>query len=236
MNTTSNDSNVKVNAVVISEYAWDNTRVDDNRAWYTTYNLYVPSNKSFDTVTEASGFGERITDRYNFIPCTDELLAEMKEVAFNEKMAAATSLYKKYTKELEEYNNTLRPQNKGQIVEILDGKHKGFVGRISWLGKNKYNPTYTSKNNNFYASAFKMITDARPYCIPAKNEELILVRDIENPEVKVYIDINKCKVVEGFIPVTITLDECKNYVGVEDSNMNKLFRNGGYNHKIYVNL
>ena len=176
------------------------------------------------------------------VPITDELRKMYYDIKAENEEREAQKLLAEYTKEVEDYNKTLRPQQKGQIVEITEGKHKGKKGRIVWLGINSFKPSnrYSRYNraSSWRAAAILGIIGSRPYSIPAKDCDLVLVRPIqygttwEDGVEKVYIDIEKCHVIEGFNPLSVTIEDCRRQSQRNHENWTNL--RDGYDTKVYI--
>lgn len=218
-------------AVILSSYNWDDTLHDDNRAWYTEYSLYLPETKELTHYQEPTGFGVRmLRENYNIIPMTDEIREQMMVVQEHNYEVRTKADFEKYSEEVEAYNASLRPQEKGQMVEIMAGRRKGKIARISWIGKGK---SFGFDSSAWYRRAYPraaMLLDcaaARPYSIPMKDADLIRVWPTDGTD-PFYISIDKVKVVEGFKPISITYEDCYNFGrSFKDSLSRKL--NNGYN-------
>lgn len=224
-------------AVIISSYVWDDPMTDMACAWYTVYTIMYLATSEVTKIKIGSGWGEKLDlEGVEFVPVTEEIKAQYAAAVKAHVEKRAAEIKAKYEAELEAYNASSRVQRVGQIVEVSEGKYKGIKGKVSWIGKSQFGTTYKRKvgwRESFAAA----IANARPYTIPFANENLVLVRPLDgttfaNGKDKLYIDIDKVKVIEGFTPITLTLDDCKKYA----ENMRDAFSsfNGGYDYHSYV--
>lgn len=216
------------NIAIISSYRYDISHIDDNRAWCTSYEVFCIDNNSIMTIDERTGFGEDALADFNVINVTPEIIAAYNTEKENVRKAEARRLFKKYSAEIDEYNKSLRPQEKGQIVEIMAGRRKGKIAKISWLGKGKkFGGDFGSWYSKAYpkAAALMGCIKHRPYSIPADNFDLIRVWPVDGSE-PFYINIDKVKVIEGFKPMSITLDECGKFNTLFLEPFNKRWNNG----------
>ena len=195
---------------IISSYRYDISHIDDNRAWCTFYEVFCPETNSIFSIDEQTGFGENALAQFNVINTTPEIIAAYNIEKENVRKAEAKILFEKYSAEIDAYNKSMRPQEKGQIVEIMAGRRKGKVAKISWLGKGKQ---FGANTKSWYAKAYPKAAalisclNHRPYSIPAANCDLIRVWPVDG-SAPFYINIDKAKVIEGFRPIEITLDDC----------------------------
>lgn len=235
MNTTSSTNSVK-QAVIISQYDYDHPFTDMNCCWSTVYTVFDITNRCVRSAewNHASGKSELDTDfaGYQFVDITDEIKQMYYDVLEENRRIAAKVQYEKFCEELDEYNSKLLPQSIGQIVEIQDGRNKGLVGRITWFGKNKFNNTWHHRYGSIKAAALMECVNYRPWSIPNADKDLILIRPLEgetwkNGKDKLYIDPARCKVIEGFNPITITEEDAYNYGRTFDDFHRKW--NMGYN-------
>lgn len=203
------------NVVIISSYRYDMSHIDDNRAWGTSYELFCPEDNSIINLDEKTGFGENAFADNNFtiVNITPEITEAYKTAKAEARQRQAEYLFKKYSEEIDTYNKSFRPQEKGQIVEIMAGRRKGVIAKISWLGKGKkFGFDADSWYRKAYPRAAALIAclNHRPYSIPAGDFDLIRVWPVDGSK-PFYINIDKAKVIEGFKPMSITLDECGNF-------------------------
>lgn len=193
---------------IISSYRYDDTHIDDNRAWNTVYTVFYPETNTIATITESTGFGENIFEGMTIVETTSEIKAAYEVALAEVRQKEAERLFDQYSKELAEYNKSLRPQKVGQIVEIMDGRRKGKICRISWIGKGKkfgFDADAWYRKAYPMAAAFIAYINHRPWSVPAADCDLIRVwpQDGTKP---FYIGIDRAKVVEGFEPVEITVE------------------------------
>jgi hypothetical protein len=226
---------------VIMSYIYDDKMTSMACAYHTCYQYLNIDERKIETTSayQQGSIQDALRgEEIEVVPMTDELRQLCYQIKREEAEAAAQRAYEKYSKEVEEYNKTFRPQEKGQIVEITAGKHKGKVGRITWIGKNSFKREYKPRYGGWRAAAIMGIIDSRPYTIPAKDCDLVLVRPIqygttwEDGTEKCYIDIAKCIVTNGFKPIELTLDSCRRY---NERNKDNWFAiRDGYNVKSYI--
>lgn len=180
------------------------------------------------SIDERTGFGENALADFNVVNVTPEIIAAYNIEKENVRKAEAQRLFEKYSAEIDEYNKSLRPQEKGQIVEIMAGRRKGKVAKISWLGKGKkFGFDVDSWYRKAYPKAAALIAclNHRPYSIPAADFDLIRVWPVDGTE-PFYINIDKVKVIEGFKPMSITLDACGNFNTSFLESFNRKWNNG----------
>lgn len=222
-------------------YDWDDPMTSMQCAWYTRYTYLDLDEKAIKSCSPCSGCGQSLKDKlgeYEEVPLTDELKALCRSIKHEEAERKAAKAFEEYSKEVEEYNNLYRPQEKGQIVTITEGKHKGKVGRIVWIGKNSFKRSYGSRYTSWRQAAVLGIINSRPYTIPCKDLDLVLVRPVqygttwEDGTEKVYIDIDRCRVTEGFKPIVLTLDDCRRFCDRQSRNWTA-YRDG-YNRHDYM--
>ena len=189
---------------------------DMNCAWYTHYTYIDIDTKTIHNVNVCSGCGEGLKD-VEIVPMTDEIKAMYKDALAKMVDERAKKVYDNFIAECDKYNASKRVQTKGQVVEITEGKYKGIKGRVTWIGESMYGKPHRT-NMNWRAVAVMYAANARPFDIPNENANLVLVRPLvwgdtfANGMDKVYVSIDKCKVVEGFTPITFSLDDCKSYI------------------------
>jgi hypothetical protein len=223
---------------IISTYNYDDPMTDMACAWYTVYTYIDIETGEITREKVGSGWGEKFEPNAEIVPMTDEIKALYhKSVAARiEKRAAECQA--KYNAEVEAYNASRRVQKVGQIVEVTSGKYKGIKGKVTWVGKSQFGGTTRKSNMGWRASAILAIANYRPYTIPCANENLVLVRPLvygdtfANGKDKLYINIDNCKVIEGFTPIEVSLDACKSYVKNTDDMCRNL--HDGYDYHSYV--
>ena len=237
--------NMNVNAnmkrvCIIKSYTWDDPMTSMECAWYTCYQYVDLDSHTISTARAYQGgsIEDALNKKVEVVPMTDEIRTLCYDIVKENNLKAAKADYERFSKEIEEYNKSLRPQKKGQLVQITSGKHKGKIGRITWLGKNTFKRSYQPRYGGWRAAAVMAMIDSRPYTIPAKDCDLVLVRPTkygttwEDGTEKCYIDISKCVVTEGFEPITLTLEDCKRFS--KRSEENWFNYGGGYNVKTYI--
>lgn len=222
---------------IVSTYKWDDPMTDMNCAWYTHYTYIDVETGEIGEKSACTGCGRDLTDELEceVVPMTDAIREMYRESVHRKAEAKAKADYELFEKEVAEYNATLRVQQKGQIVEITAGKHKGKVGRVTWIGRSKYNRSYGSRYSSWRQAAVMGMVNDRPYTIPCKDEDLVLVRPLvawQDGREKVYVDIDKCKVVEGFVPLTIDMD--KVYAYGKRMRDNHIAYRGAYDSRSYI--
>ena len=224
----------KTKVVIISSYEWDDPMTDMNCAWGTYFNVLYPETGKIGSLFEGTGWGQRLKDLYpdyEFIDIKDDhrkMYADIKEKA---KIAKADKDYERFLDELAEYNAKRLPQEIGQIVKVVGkGKHNGKVGKVSWFGKSKFNRSYGSRYTHWKAAAICAMMESRPYTIPNKNNDLILVRPTDGSE-KFYIDPKNCEVIEGYKEVTLDREAVYRYEGIMEHNSQCL--KNGYDYRTY---
>lgn len=237
MKTTNATTESKKRVAIVSTYKWDDPMTDMNCAWYTHYTYIDVETGQVGEVSACTGCGRGLTDEVDceVVPMTDEVKALYQESVKRMAEARAKADYERFAKEVDEYNATLRVQAKGQVVEITDGKHKGKVGRVTWIGKSKFGNRSPRHSTWRQAAVFAMCSD-RPFSIPCKDDNLVLVRPLSGSwadgNEKVYVDIDKCKVIEGFMPLTLDMDKVRAYNKRSDSNWTAY--RGAYDGRSYV--
>lgn len=145
-----------------------------------------------------------------------EILEKIAEYQYNESVARATEEMNDFNEQITEYNKSNVYQSKGQTVEILEGKNKGFVGIINWEGHDKY-ANFSSRYNkpNFISDTIlKMIESDKI----GRNlsEVMVGVKSLTEVQTEgkykgspksVFVNATKVKVTSGFETVPyITLE------------------------------
>ena len=199
-----------VDAVIMHSYKYDHPYTDMACAWSTVYTVFEINSMNIRTIDCVSGCGEDLEKKapeLNLVALTDEIkeryalaVEKRREEKFKEQIV-------RYQKELDDYNAKLLPQNKGQIVEVIEGRSKGVHGRITWLGKNKFNSN-PGHRGSIAAQALIAYVSQRPYTIPNANCDLIGIKPVEgktfpNGKEIMFLDPSKLKVIEGYEVVTM---------------------------------
>lgn len=207
-----NDERVsqKLNVALIERSTWESSMTDDYRAWGYSYRLYFPDLDEIGNASTSDGYGhgwEECYPNWTIVPTTDEHRKRYDEIREEQFLALCEENLPKYQKELEDYNALLRPQEKGQVVKVMTekGKHAGKIGKVSWFGNNQFKPK--SRYTNWRQAAVFGMIDARPYTIPAKGYDLIRIVPLDGEFEPFYYDPAKCKVVAGYKPISVTLDD-----------------------------
>jgi len=119
--------------------------------------------------------------------------------------------------ECNEFNERKPYQNKGQVVSIIKGrKFNGEKGVVFWEGYDRYS---NNSDMGFKASTIlAIINDGKP---KASKFNRIGVR--LNDEETVFVNTDYVKVVEGFIPVTVTKEDIVKLVLRRNENFRNLF-------------
>ena len=226
----------KHDAVIISSYKYDHPFTDMNCAWSTIYTIfYLDGEGHVSTVKVGTGWGQDFEDvapNVNIIKMTDEIKEKYFAYLKKESERRAEEGLKKFQADVEKYNEARRPQKIGQIVEVLDGKHKGKFGKISWFGHNKFKRSRYKSNSHWSMAVINYLSEMKPYVIPNQDCDLILVRPDEGE--KFYIDPSRCKVVEGFEPISITKEDVRRMNKHHDDIVSNFHIGTAYDHKDYV--
>ena len=210
-------SSDKKNAVIVSSYKYDHPYTDMACAWSTVYKIFEIDSQVIRDVDCVTGCGETLEKaepELNIIEMTDEIRALYESALLKKREEVVKSQFERYQKELDEYNSKFLPQRKGQIVEILDGRTKGYVGKVTWFGKSKFNNAYSTGRKSVRAAMLTAIVSQRPYEIPNADCDLIAIRPLEsemfpNGKSIIYINPVKAKVVEGYDIVKINEDRLR---------------------------
>ena len=200
-----------VNAVIISSYNYDHKYTDMACAWSTVYEVFEIESANIRSIDCVTGCGQTLDDaapELNIISMTDEIKALYEAAVERRREERFNDQLKRFQEELDEYNGKLLPQKKGQIVEILAGRSKGYVGKVTWFGKNKFNNSYSRNHLSINAQAIIAYCSQKPYSIPNSGYDLIAVRPIDtdkfpNGKEIIYIDPTNSRVIEGYEIVTI---------------------------------
>lgn len=232
----------KREAVVVSSHKYDHPFTDMNCAWSTIMTLFFLDGE-IKTVSVGTGWGEDLEDKEPdvvIVPLTDEIKKMYWEYKDKKDAERAKAQYEKFKIELDEYNAMCKPQNVGQIVVINEGKHKGKKGKISWFGKNKYNRrSYWKTQAHWLVQAATYVSEMKPYVIPNAECDLILVRPIdgdtfEDGTSKVYVDPQKCTVIEGFEPLTMTEDDVRRMLKTKDDLCSNMHVGTAYDYREHI--
>lgn len=210
--------------VILSRYTWENRMTSMQCAWgysYTFIDITDENNWKICNESCTTGCGESLADvigDYTSHKPTDEhrdwYNKETKRLHDESIRYQAEKMYEKCTEELAKYNASKRVQKKGQIVVVHGGrKHDGRIGRVMWIGKNSFKPSYSSRYATWQQAALGGICGMKPYTIPEKDSDLVLIRPLtptawSDGLEKAYIDLNRCEVIEGFEPINITMQDC----------------------------
>lgn len=223
----------------IFDYCYDDKFTDMADAWYHIiqyYNSETDSICEYDARGHDKPAGEFFKEFYVPIEietaikkCIEKQLSD--EVEYNKT---------KFIKELNEYNAKLMPQEKGQIVRIVSGKNKGIVGKVSWLGTDKFKHIYDwsryHSTMSQYGAALYGICKDRPYVLPNEDAELVLIRPIndvfENGKDKMYVKKELLEVIEGYNNINVSDDAIISFVRRHSSYGNKL--RGVYNCEFHL--
>ena len=218
-------------AAIIESHTWEDSMTDMECAWGYEYLLFDVDTHEITSVRFGAGWGQKFEDVCDaeIFPITEEIKQNyLATVAAREEESLQCD-YKRFLEEVEQYNSTTRVQKVGQVVTIKQGKYKGNVGTVSWIGKSKFKKTYTMRYQSWRAAAIIGICNMRPYSIPAENLDLVLVRQ---GNFKAYVPIEYCEVTQGFEPIVLTLDAVRNYRRLHNSNIKAL--KGGYDYHSYI--
>lgn len=95
--------------------------------------------------------------------------------------------YEKSLSRIRAYNDRCPFQERGQVVEVVEGKKKGLVGTVSWCGPSRYPVRdYSFQDIIWYATYQKPV-------------DLVLIRT--EGGTKEYVPTCKVKVIQGFRPL-----------------------------------
>lgn len=218
-------------AAIIESYTWEDSMTDMECAWGLGYTLINVETYETTTVRVGTGWGQKFEDVCDaeIVPLTDEIKEAYRLKRDAEREVEIKCLYEKFKVEVDEYNATNRVQKTGQVVSIKKGKYRGHSGTVTWIGKSKFNKSYGNRYQSWKVAAIIGTCNMRPYTIPAKEFDLVLVRE---GDFKAYVPIDYCEVTEGFVPVSFTLDDVRNYCKCQDSNWQAL--SNTYDRKSYV--
>lgn len=224
----------------ISSYTYDWPHTDMNCCFSTVHTYYNSDTNTIgiwdDKDADDKPQGEWYTG--NLIPM--DVAEKIIEVHRENYKKSCEQKKVRFIEEANAYNAARLPQKKGQIVVIQNGRYKGLIGRISWVGKNKFKHDYGSPWFSVEAKMILQIIDhSSPVPKPCQDFDLICIRpvDFEGYEWnckkdKIYIDPMRCKVLDGFEKFTVTDEMCAYQVDF-DSSLVKNWRMG-YNSCNYM--
>jgi hypothetical protein len=201
-------------------------------AWGLGYKLFDVDTHEIVGVEVRTGCGQKFEDVCDaeILPMTEEIKQVYLTLMAQKEEEAAQKQFETFLKEVEEYNRTNRVQRVGQIVTIKKGKYNGHSGVVKWIGKNKFKKSYGNPYQHWKVAAIIGMSNMRPYTIPAKDLDLVLVRQ---GDFKAYVPIEYCEVTEGFAPLTLTIEDVKNYRKLHSHNLLAL-QDHTYDRKSYV--
>lgn len=177
---------------------------------YEDYTFFNPTTNEVEYKTGYyTSFSSNLDE--GFPHATKEVLDKYYKWCVESRKKSMNSKFEYYKKVCEELNEAKNVQEKGQIVEIVgSGKHHGKVGKISWIGKNKFNRSYT--RNSPRAEMWLAVAKFHNNPFIYGKEDYDLVRVIPTDGSKpFYVALDACKVVEGFKPYECTTEWFKNF-------------------------
>lgn len=218
-------------AAIIESSTWEDSMTDMACAWGHRYKLFDVDTHEITSVKVGTGWGQKFEEVCDaeIVPVTEKIRQDYLATVARIEEECVQSQFAKFLEEVEQYNQTNRVQCVGQTVIIKKGKYNGHSGTVRWIGKNKFKKTYGNRYESWKAAAIIGICNMRPYTIPAKDSDLVLVRE---GTFKAYVPIEYCEVTQGFVPLTLTLDDVRNYRRCHNSNVDALI--GDYDKHSYI--
>lgn len=190
-----------------------------------TYNFYWDDAQNMIVQIHVGGYPDYapsyVKPQPPSLPLNDEIKAKIEDYRRREVERKVDDMIVKWQEAIVEHDNAKLPQVIGQVVEVLKGKKKGFVGTIFWTGADKYgkgNYSRYSYGSARQAALVALVNDWSNYNLNTnKLYDRIGVKN-EQGEV-VFVGREQAKVLEGFIGGQVpSRDTLRNKVKSHEAN------------------